>query len=283
MNLSGIDEAVMLAERRWPGLTLKVRRNEANGPCPICGKATKDGFIVFEDGGYLCRPGNHTGWLDENEEREKLSPEERRLRKIEADAAKLKRKVEALEKRQTVLEQMMKSQDHVKYHGLVGLVEEYWHGEGINDASIKEYMLGFCDRCPTDAAGRPSYTIPIFDSSWSRLYNIRHRIVGAEGGDKYRPHMTGLGRFLFNARWTLEHDEVLLVEGEKKSIVLSQEVMPTIGICGANGFNLEWLPHMKAVRKLYVGLDPDVYQTGLALGERIKKARPRWDVRVVVH
>jgi len=193
----------------------------------------------------------------------------------------MEREVEDLKRRQTAVERMMASHDHLTYHSLVDLVREAWHEEGFTDETIDEYKLGFCDRCPTDLLERASYTIPIFDSSWTQLLNIRHRLIGAEGGDKYRPHMSGLGRFMFNSRWTRETREILMVEGEKKSIFLSQEVMPTIGILGAHGFNMKWLERMTAVRRLYVGLDPDVYKTAFALARQIKQAAPRLDVRLV--
>jgi len=279
MELASIEEAVALAQRRWPGLELRIKNHhEANGPCPICHKAETDGFVLFEDGGYFCRPGDHTGWLDEEDSR--LSAEERRLLWVEAEARRARREREQMQRQLTTLEQMASCTDHVQYHKLLDDSDrQWWHAQGIYDKSIDEYMLGVCYNCPT-AHRQASYTIPVFDSTWTKLLNIRHRLINTTNGDRYRPHMAGLpGKLLFNARWTRQYDELLLVEGEKKSIVCSSQVMPAVGILGAGGFDMRWLPHFDKVRRLYVALDPDVHHKALVLGREIA-SKSKMDVRV---
>ena len=65
MDLAVITEAVSLAEQRWPGTEFRIKGDEAHGPCPICGQADDDGFIIFDDGGFYCRPGDHAGWIQQ--------------------------------------------------------------------------------------------------------------------------------------------------------------------------------------------------------------------------
>lgn len=277
---NSIEEAVALAERRWPGYEFKIQGKEAHGPCPICGRATKDGFVIFATGYAFCRPGDHHLWLDEGQER-KLTEEETRLLRIESELRRQAKEQEDIKSRLSALEVMAQCRDHITYHKTLSPGDrEWWYSQGINDYSVDEYGLGVCYACPTDREHRPSYTIPVFDSKWAQLLNIRHRIQHANGGDKYRPHMSGLGLHLFNSRWVHQHGDILLVEGEKKAIVVSQEVLPAMGIAGKNGFNFSWLKHFDKVRRLYIALDPDAFEHGRSLGREIKKRAGRIDVRV---
>lgn len=280
MNLLSIEEAVAYAESRWPGFLFRIKGDEAHGPCPICGKAKEDGFILFENGGYFCRPGTHTGWLDE--EAVQLSAEELRLRKIEAEQARQARKQRELEKRLSALERIAKCTDHLTYHQALDPEDRaWWHQQGINDYSIDEYQLGICYGCPLDPEHKVSMTIPVFDSTWSRLVNIRHRIPGAGNGHKYWPHIKGLPAALFNARYVTTESDLTLVEGEKKSIVVSQHGFPAVGIFGMQAFNLAWLQHFSKVKRLWIALDPDAHDKAWQLGKAIAKEAHHMEVRVV--
>jgi len=268
-------DAIIEAERRW-GIQLKhATGDEYVGPCPFC-RDGKDRFHVWADRqNYWCRQCGEKGFIDDKDGREFTAEELRELR-----VRSLERKQEETERRLTALERMLQCTDHIKYHKLLDDSDrEWWHAQGIYDSAIDEYKLGVCYNCPT-APRQASYTIPVFDSTWTKLLNIRHRLVNATNGDRYRPHMAGLpGKLLFNARWTKEHDELLLVEGEKKSIVCSTHVMPAVGILGASGFDMRWLPHFENVKRLYVALDPDVQDKAMALGKEIA-TKSKTDVRV---
>jgi len=263
------------AEARWKISLKHATGDEYMGPCPFCHDG-EDRFHVWADRqNYWCRQCGVKGFLDEEDGREFTEQEltELRLRALE-------RKVEKHERQLNALGRMMASTDHITYHKLLDDSDRaYWHSQGIYDKAIDEYMLGVCYNCPT-APRQASYTIPVFDSTWTKLLNIRHRLIDATTGDRYRPHIAGLpGKLLFNARWTKEHDELLLVEGEKKSIVVSSQVMPAVGILGASGFDMRWLPHFASVKKLYIALDPDVQDKALVLGTEIAK-HSRIDVRM---
>ena len=105
-----------------------------------------------------------------------LTSEELRLRRIEAELARQDRKQREIERRLSALERLNRSNDHLLYHSLLDAGDrQWWHSQGINDASIDAYQLGVCYNCPTDYQHRPSYTIPIYDSRGETLLNIRHR------------------------------------------------------------------------------------------------------------
>jgi hypothetical protein len=135
---------------------------------------------------------------------------------------------------------------------------DYWLEEGMTVDTIIGYQLGWCPRCPTDSASRPSYTIPVFDRDGSTLINIRHRLIGDGGGGKYRPHIAGLGTQLFNSRFTTQSaSSILISEGEKKSVCLDQHGFPNVGIMGKRSFKREWMKWLEPFPTVYVALDPD--------------------------
>jgi hypothetical protein len=171
------------------------------------------------------------------------------------------------EKRLSALERMHNSKDHLRYHfDMTTDQMAYWLEEGMTVDTIMKYQLGWCPRCPTDRDQRPSYTIPVFDRDGSTLINIRHRLIGGDSGDKYRPHVAGLGTQLFNARLTAQPTESIVVaEGEKKSIVLDQWGFPNVGIMGKRSFKREWLDWLESFPTVYVALDPDAQESAARL------------------
>jgi DNA primase len=250
------------AHQRW-GITLHHESgDEFSGPCPFC-KGGDDRFNAWaEVGNYWCRQCGAKGWLDE--ERVKLSRDEIRLRKLEAEAAKARRERRQMKKRLSALEQMAQCRDHILYHKLMDADDRnYWHSQGMTDDTIDRYLLGVCWNCPTDKEHRPSYTIPIVNGG--KLVNIRHRLIGADG-DKYRPHLAGLGNTLFNADNLYKgFSTITVVEGEKKSIVLSQNGIETVGIMGKAGFPPAWATRFTEFERVNVCLDPDAEDKAVKL------------------
>jgi len=247
-----VDFAV-IAEQQWHIPLKHSSGEEYVGPCPFCHQATDDGFHVWaERGNYWCRKCGVKGWVSEDD-REFTEQEltDLRLRALE-------RRQEEQEKRLSALEEMHRCKDHLEYHNLLGQDEiAYWNGQGIYDAAIKKYLLGICYQCPLDfPKHRPSYTIPVINGG--KLQNIRHRIIGADNGDKYRPHRAGLGATLFNADNLYNgEDTVLLLEGEKKAICLSQYGYNTVAIMGKSGFPPHWAKRFEPFKRVLVCLDPD--------------------------
>lgn len=242
------------------GLAFKqVARDNWAGPCPWCGG--DDRFQVWAQGNYYCRPGpghcGRKGWIDELAG-EKLSAEEIRLLKVETAQRRIEEKQAEQERRLTALEQLARTQDHLRYHDHLERhpqLMEYWFENGIIVESIDHYNLGYCTACPT-YQDSPSYTIPFVNRG--QLVNIRHRLTKPNGSGKYRPHMAGLGSALFNVDLLDQaSDRVLVLEGEKKSIVLAQFGFANVGICGKRTFYREWLAWFDHIDEVVVALDPD--------------------------
>lgn len=241
------------------GVTLKkVTRTEYAGPCPWCGG--EDRFRVWNQGNYWCRPGpghcGRKGWVDKLMGTEQLTQEqlvEMRLRRLEQQQREHERRLSALER-------MARCQDHIAYNRrLDASAREWWFEQGINSDSISRYLLGYCPRCPTDSEGRASYTIPVVNEG--QLLNIRHRLANSANGDKYRPHMAGLGTQLFNADFLKDASDIVIVEGAKKSIVLDQYGFPNVAIMGKRAFKRDWLGRFDNINSVYVALDPDARES----------------------
>jgi len=253
---SSIEDAISQASARWPGYEFRIKNShEAYGPCPICHGATSDGFVIFSDGGTYCRPGDHRGWVDDGK---RLPPEELRARKLEADVRQIKRKQAEFEKRLSVLERMAKCTDHLAYHKLMDEDDrKYWLGQGMFNATIDQALLGICYNCPTDGEHRQSWTIPVIQKGV--LVNIRHRLVGGDTRDKYRPHLAGLGNTLFgsDAVYDAPPERIMILEGEKKSLVVGQFGIANVATMGMQGFRPEWASRFTRFADIPVCFDPD--------------------------
>lgn len=125
----------------------------------------------------------------------------------------------------------------------------WWSAKGLSLEACKRWHLG----ASLDhwGLGRTS-VIPVFDNG--KLVSIRHRIWGAEGGNKYRPHTKGCRAALFNA--DMIDDDCLIVEGEIKSMVLTESGILAVGIPGALSFRDDWLSRFDRCKRVYVCLDP---------------------------
>ena len=257
-----VTSPIQFAEQRWNIQLKRASGDEYVGACPQCGG--RDRFHVWEEKqNFWCRQCGYAGFLDSLDNASKMTTEqmvEWRLRQLERESLEQ-------EKRLSALERMHQSKDHLRYHfDMTTDQMAYWLDEGMTVDTIAQYQLGWCPRCPTDRDQRPSYTIPIFDRDGTTLINIRHRLLGGDSGDKYRPHAAGLGTQLFNARLTTEPAKSIIVaEGEKKSVVLDQWGFPNVGIMGKRSFKREWLQWLESFPKVYVALDPDATESATRL------------------
>lgn len=263
-------DPVCFAQRQWAIPLKQAGRHEWVGPCPFC-QAGRDRFHVFTDNSprYWCRVCDAKGFLDslEKDTYGRLTKVERELLHQKREQERQRRKQEELERRIAALEKMHRCQDHFHYHQALELNEparEYWWREGMTDESIERYLLGYCSCCPTDHLHRSSYTIPVINRG--QLENIRHRLAGVER-DKYRPHMAGLGISLFNADLLdAARERIVIVEGSKKSIILTQSGFPSIGIMGQRTFRREWLNWFNHLNDVVIALDPDAAESAQRLG-----------------
>ena len=236
-----------------------------------CGSSSgmSDRFHVWEDRqNYWCRQCGKDGFLDDlTQENKELTNHEKRIRELETQQRRIERKQAEQEKRLSTLEKMH-GMMHVadRYHRNITLKDnqafEYWIAEGMQLDTIDKYKLGYCPRCPTDKEHRSSYTIPVIIHD--KLFNIRHRLIKAAGGDKYRPEIAGLPNVLFNADYLYGDTETIIIaEGEKKSLHLSQLGFPNVGLMGKSGFKKEWSSKFAKFNTVYVLLDPDAEQQAI--------------------
>lgn len=148
---------------------------------------------------------------------------------------------------------------------------ELWHQQGLDDATIARFRLGFCPACPTaydesDPDRRfSSLTIPVTFNG--ELLAIRHRLLTPiNPKDKYRPHRKGSGLHLFNRDSLSSQDsDVLIVEGEKKAMVLCglgfETMMPIVSTTGGvkswvGRYRGVWAPLLAVFDRVYVLFDP---------------------------
>jgi len=275
MDLSGIEEAVRLAQERWPHLEPNVENSRAaTCECPFCGG--DDRWTLFENGFFLCRPGpghcGRQGWLDDDQQHQ-WTPEERRLRKIEAEQARARQERADLDRRLSAIERLNRSRIHERYHGnLDAAAYEWWCSKGVECWTIQDYKLGYCPSCPTDREHRPSYTIPLPNQERTALLNLRHRLADAPNGDKYRPEMAGLGSCLAFPHHLIGAERGIIVEGSIKALVAAQHGFPAVGILGKGGkFSASWLEWFPPGRPIYIALDPDAQESAERLGAGIAK------------
>lgn len=264
----GIQEVIAIAEAKW-GYTFHRHGNEATGACPVVCKGGDDRFILFADGGYYCRQCGSTGRVTETDSFELTKQEilERRVAVLEQGQREIKKRLTALEEMAT------KTASVELYHAALNEKALHWWHEvqGVDYNSIAKYKLGYCDSCPT-APGSSSFTIPYYDTG-GNLINIRHRLEKPKSG-KYRPHMAGLGIALYQEA-VLPARKVLLLEGEVKTIILTQMLQETkglgiLGIMGKKGFKPEWMSKFADTEEIVIALDPDATDAAVELGETLK-------------
>lgn len=234
--------------------------------CPECGDGGKgsksDRFRVWDDDHprYWCRKCGFQGWVDEinGEKWRDLSFTERRQRMIGARERARKEAEKQRELRVSALRSLRANNKAQEYHDQLNqTARTYWHNAGFTPATINGFQLGYCPACPLDPQGRPSVTIPVY--AQSKLWDIRHRILGAQKG-KYRPQRKHLPSMLFNADNLLSAPPayLMLVEGEKKSIACTQAGWWSVGIMGMHRFQEDWIPAFRRFETVYIVLDPDV-------------------------
>jgi hypothetical protein len=255
-------EHVSVAEQHYGVRFVPVTRDELRSldGCPWCmdgGNAGHgDRFRLFLGGKssprVWCRQCGGLQFLD-SLNGQTFSDEELQALREEME----KRRQQEKEAQARALEKIMSSEDHIQYfYEITEEAVEYYLAEGLNHDSIQHYKLGYCKVCPT-APYSASYTIPV--TYGGKLYNIRHRLISPNGSGKYRPHAMGLPPMLFNADLLdVESSVGLLTEGEKKSMVVTQETgIPSVGIMGNSNFSPGWAQKFDNWGRVIVIMDPD--------------------------
>ena len=253
---------VSVAERHFGVRFVHVTRDEFRSMdgCPWCmdggGSGHGDRFRLFLGGKssprVWCRQCGGLQFLDSLDGKTFSDEELQALREQMEQRREEEKKVQ-----EKALAAIMSSQDHVRYfHNITEEAVNYYLAEGLSHDSIQHYKLGYCAQCPT-ASYSASYTIPI--TYKQKLFNIRHRLISPNGSGKYRPHATNLPPMLFNADLLETESRFgLLVEGEKKSMVVTQETgIPSVAIMGNTTFRSSWAQKFDKWSRVIVIMDPD--------------------------
>jgi hypothetical protein len=250
-----IEARIAQASKRWSSTQFKRRTdNWADGPCPWCGG--DDRFVIRSSGWYDCRKCARDGWIDEND----ATPPDP-IKVLEARVAELERRDREKERRLSKLERMARSRDYWNYYKQMDQdgMRDLWLEQGFTNETIDRWLLGVCYHCKTDRpTERMSMTIPVFFQD--KIVNIRHRLIGGDPSDKYRPHMAGLGNTLFNADDVYSDDasSIIVAEGEKKTIALKQYGLGNVvGAMGKAGFQKSWASRFSRFGEVLICLDPD--------------------------
>ena len=239
--------------------------------CPFHADKTPSLYVTSNNGRYHCfgcpADGDVITWIQETRH---VSFQEA-LAYLGGDVPKLERPIATdraeIERAAREIEEMALAEMADKWPAAIGYHKNmrdrsHWYSQGLTDASIDRWQLGYCPECPipvlcVDGEWRkvPSHTIPI--TYGARLLNIRHRLATpASKGDKYRPEMAGLPALMFGYDMCADHSMLILVEGEVKAMVLTQHGFPAVGIPGAMTFRERWVPWFAPVAEVFVAFDP---------------------------
>lgn len=291
--------------KKWGHLPgFKRYGREFRSECPRCGGGhSSDRFIMrlpdadFDVPRGWCRQcrffetsrGVGEGYTDE--QREEF------MRQAAEDAQK--RQAEGLSKLQKLAAQIN------VYHEMKAAERAEWHRQGLSDASIERWRLGYVNdrgfgKDENDEwVRRNALVIPVWHREWE-MRNVQFRILNPPSGfGKYRP-VAGLPMSLFLTTPDAPiSGKVFVVEGAKKGMKLSQELMKADGelhnivaIPSASP-SMEMLQEFSDVDLMYLNLDPDAYvqrvdPMGNVLPPMINRVvnglievNPKMDIRVV--
>lgn len=158
---------------------------------------------------------------------------------------------------------------HLRYHrNLLMADRAWWHERGITDEGISRFFLGVARVHPIWR--QKTYTFPVIEKGM--LVDIRNRLANPENpGDKYRPEGRGRGSHLFNGDiLTPELGSVVVVAGEAKVIVLSQEGIPAVSsTAGCKTWPTEWTTRLQFCRSVYLCFDPGEEAHAARIAEQI--------------
>jgi len=152
---------------------------------------------------------------------------------------------------------------------------EFWKSQGIDENSVNEFKLGRAHECPT-AYNIDSYTIPYHKDG--NIIDITHRL-NTTSKNKYRHELKGYSTYLFNSDRLKADNRImwpgdsLLIEGEKKAIVLHQNGFRVASISGANAWKDGFIKEFDKsnIDTIYVALDPGMEEISEKLSHKIRK------------
>lgn len=264
--LSTVEKISAADIERLPHYRKATQAGEYSSACPFCNEG-RDRFRYWpEVGNFWCRRCDAKGFVDEVSSLQFNPAQYEEWKRHEAERKEKERLAQL-----SAIDRLNEQNNVARYHHQL-TDRSWWYDKGLTDKTINLYQLGYTTNCPT-AKGRESYTIPV--SYRGRLYNIRHRLANGNNGNKYRPEMAGLPATLFNAD-ILDDDtgfvsEVVLVEGEIKTMVLSQYSFDAVGVMGANSFKAKWVEFFKG-KRVYVAFDPGADEQAARVWQQLGEA-----------
>lgn len=250
----------------------KIGGYEFAGPCPKCGGT--DRFII-SNGAYWCRKqcGCNGALI---EDRGSVSPHNyiERFLSPKINVSEIQKEQEA--KKNETIEKLNKYKTWIKFQRF--LLNSKQHMEimdtqGLDTEVRSRFQLGLnpefrykLDKDSKDYIIGPAWTIPIFEWQTGKCINIRHRIFGdVPKGDRYRPMYSRLGIYFLLAD---RHDTIddnsylIIVEGEKKAMVLWKYGFNAVGLFGIQSRRDEWIDLWREkYQTLYVLFDEDSEET----------------------
>ena len=129
----------------------------------------------------------------------------------------------------------------------------WWYARGLVQETIERFLLGYKQN---HMGLGPTSSIPLMESG--ELLTIRHRLWNATGEQpRYLPEQKGYGSHLFNSDLLFdEPEEVLVVEGEIKTMVVEQAGHKAVGISGCNVMPSRYIEPLSKIPNVYVCFDP---------------------------
>lgn len=261
---------------------------EWSAECPQCrdyghmGKDKPDRFRMFAADGQSgergwCRRCGHFEWADEEDTAYGLSPEAIQAAKEE----RLRLAKQEIERQQSKIKAIEEASFWKGWHeAMTDEQRDLWHQQGIASYFIDYYKLGYTTHHSYYHDGEqlrsPAMTIPHYGDDW-HLTNIQYRLTDpAPGAGKYR-QTAGLPASMF--RTEPEYDlngATLVVEGAKKAIVTYAELgrrplgfeLNIVAVPSKTpGSSI--LEQLDGCEPIYIGLDPDAYDSQNSAAGRI--------------
>jgi hypothetical protein len=167
---------------------------------------------------------------------------------------------------------------------------EFWHDNKVftSPSLTIPTWRGF-HLADSTALDEPNKDDPGGTNNSCRCVGLVHRLLIPDApGGKYRPHLSGVGKPLFNCDIYAPEilGDVLLIEGEVKSMVtwaFIQDTHPTpsylrritvVGIAGMK-FKPDWIPEFDSAGWIWICLDPDARQSADGIAASLGPERCR--------
>ena len=258
----------------------KVSNNEYSGSCPNCGGDVHQGGELPDRFRMILRnrKGNVMGFCRKcghvfipTDDRYKSAAPTNQKREIPQPSAAETAALEHFKTHNRAME-LHKNMGDYGY--------EQWYARGVGISLIDYYKLGYIEKYPVadketgEVVYHQALSIPCYNSNWE-VIQIYYRLLTPGIKGKYRQTSDILpGLFIADPEQPLTGD-VILVEGQIKAIITMEEMIGVGGeklnkaLAKVKDMNVCGMPScwatdqllypLRNARKIYVNLDPDIY------------------------